>query len=332
MTPIPVDRACSLVAGVDIGGTYIKVGLVDRGGRVLHRIEHPSQAELGFDHFVERIAQAVEMALGAGGATAGQLAGIGVGYPGTVYPDTGLISGSPNIPGSEGRNLVEPLQARFQRAVVPINDASGATLGEARYGLGAQRRIRDLVMFTMGTGIGGGVVIDGRVLYGAHHQGSELGHMVVDPDGPLCGCGQLGCLEAFCGTAGILRRAWHKLQTGRPSLLREMIREFQNPELTPRQISEAAEQGDAVALEVWAEIGFWMGIGAVTVVNAFDPEYIVIGGQIAKAGAPLFDAIRNTVRSRARLNPWPWQNIVPAVLGDDSGLLGAAAVVLQELD
>lgn len=325
----PVDRSRAVAAGVDIGGTFIKVGLVDRDGRVLHRVEQPSEAERGFDHFVDRIGQTLELALRDGGDG---LAGIGVGYPGTVYPDTGLISGSPNIPGSEGRNLVEPLVERFGRAVLPINDASGATLGECRYGVGRGQAVRDLVMFTMGTGIGGGVVIDGRVLYGAHHQGSELGHMVVDPSGPLCGCGQFGCLEAFCGTAGILRRAQAKLQSGRPSLLRETMREFESPELTPRMISEAAEQGDAVALEVWADVGYYMGLGCVTAINFVDPELIVIGGQVAKAGAPLFDAIRRTVRSRARLNPWPWRNILPASLGEDAGIIGAAAVVLQDLD
>ncbi|MCC7493520.1 MAG: ROK family protein [Fimbriimonadaceae bacterium] len=325
-----MDRSAPYVAGVDIGGTFIKVGILSPDGFVVHRTQLESQADRGFAHFVTRIGDALQQALAEPGLSAAQLRGIGVGYPGTVYPDTGLISGSPNIPGSQGSNLVTPLEERFQRAVLPINDASAAALGECRFGAGPEHGARDLALFTLGTGVGGGVVLNHRLHYGAHHQGTELGHMVVDPHGPQCGCGNFGCLEAFCGTAGILRAAWKRLQTGRPSRLWDYIQPFSGRELTPKMISQAAAAGDAVALEVWGEIGFWLGVGCVTVINYQDPDLIVIGGQIAKAGPPLFDAIRQTVRARQRLNPWPVDKIVPAKLGEDAGIVGAAAVVLSD--
>jgi len=266
-----IDRSASLVVGVDIGGTNIKVGLVDLTGRIVRRASGPSEADRGFDHFMCRIIEVVRDVLGESYSPA-DVAGIGVGYPGTVYPDTGLISGSPNIPGSQNSNLIAPLQAAFGRAVVPINDASGAALGEVMFGRGKEFGARHMVLFTLGTGVGGGVVIDGKVLYGAHHQGAELGHMIVDADGPQCGCGNFGCLESFCGTAGILRAAWRRLQAGRPSLLWDHIEAYQEVELTPKMISAAAAAGDAVALEVWAEIGHYLGLGCVTMINAFDPE------------------------------------------------------------
>ncbi|NUP99558.1 MAG: ROK family protein [Armatimonadetes bacterium] len=328
---VPVDPSAPVVAGLDIGGTFIKVGLLKPDGTVLHRTQLPSEAELGWDHFIDRIADALELALAEAELKASELGGVGVGYPGTVYPDTGLVSGSPNVPGSQGSNLVAPLAERFQRAILPINDASAAALGEQRFGAGQEYGARNIGLFTLGTGVGGGVVINGEVLFGAHHQGAELGHMVVDPNGPQCGCGCFGCLEAFCGTAGILRSAWRRLQAGRPSLLWDQIRAFDEVELTPKMISVAAAAGDAVALEVWAEIGHYLGLGCVTVINFMDPELIVIGGQIAKAGEPLFGAIRQTVKARQRLNPWPIERIVPARLGEDAGIVGAAAVVLAAM-
>jgi len=325
-----IDRSCSLVVGVDIGGTNIKVGLVDRTGRIVRRASGPSEADRGFDHFMSRIIAVVREALGEAYRPS-DVAGIGVGYPGTVYPDTGVISGSPNIPGSQNSNLIAPLQAAFDRAVLPINDASGAALGEAMFGRGKEYGAKHMVLYTLGTGVGGGVVIDGKVLYGAHHQGAELGHTIVDPNGPQCGCGNFGCLESFCGTAGILRAAWRRLQAGRPSLLWDHITPYEEVELTPKMISDAAAAGDAVALEVWAEIGHYLGLGCVTMINALDPELIVFAGQIANAGAPLFDPLRQTVQARARLNRWPVERIMPAALGDDAGIIGSAAVVLTEL-
>lgn len=327
--PLSVDAP--FVAGVDIGGTFIKVGIVDREARVVGRVEHPSEAERGFAHFVARIGEAIELAVQEQGLTLDALAGIGVGYPGTVYRESGIVSGSPNIPGAHGSNFTQPLIDRFGKAVVVGNDASVAALGECLYGVGKQFGARNLVLYTLGTGVGGGVVIDGQLVVGAHSQGAELGHMVIDPNGPQCGCGNFGCVEAFCGTAGILRSAWSRLQTGRKSLLWNFIREFERPELTPKMISQAAELDDELALEVWAEVGYYLGLASMSAINMLDPDVIVFTGQVTKAGAPLFDAIRRTVRARARLNPWPWENIVPGALGEDSGVIGAAAGVLAKL-
>lgn len=327
----PLKDSAPCVAAVDIGGTFIKVGLVNREAQVVSRLEVSSEAERGFAHFVKRIGDAIEMAVQELGLTFDDVAGIGVGYPGTVRAKTGLVSGSPNIPGANGSNFTQPLIDRFQQAVIVGNDASVAALGECRYGVGKQYGADDLVLFTLGTGVGGGIVIDGQLVVGAHSQGAELGHTVIDPNGPQCGCGNFGCVEAFCGTAGILRAAWRRLQAGRESLLWNYIREFQRDELTPKMISQAAAQGDEVAIEIWGEIGFYLGLAAVSAVNLVDPEVIVFSGQIAKAGDHLFGSIKRTVRARCRLNPWPVENIVPGSLGDDSGIIGAAALVLSRL-
>lgn len=327
----PLTADAPYVLGVDIGGTFIKVGVVDREANVQGRVELPSRAELGFVQFVERIGDAIETAVANESLSFADIAGIGVGYPGTVRTKTGIVSGSPNIPGANGSNFTQPLIDRFEKAVVVGNDASVAAFGECRYGVGRQHGADDLVLFTLGTGVGGGIVIDGHMVVGAHSQGAEMGHMVIDADGAQCGCGNFGCVEAFCGTAGILRAAWRRLQEGRPSLLWDHIREYRRPELTPKMITLAADAGDAVALEVWAEIGYYLGLAAMSAINMLDPELVVFTGQITKAGAPLIESIRRTVRARSRLNPWPVENIMVGALGEDSGVIGAAAVVLDRL-
>ncbi|MBI2297795.1 MAG: ROK family protein, partial [Armatimonadetes bacterium] len=320
MQVTPLDSEGTHVAGVDIGGTSLKCGIFDRAGTLLHRTDLASEAEQGFDHFLGRIAGVVRQGVAEAGLRLASLAGVGLGYPGTCHPDTGLISGSPNIPGSENRDLVRPLFESLGRPLRVGNDASVAALGECLYGLGRERGVKDMAFFTLGTGVGGGLILGGRMFYGSHGQGTELGHQIVDPDGPLCGCGCFGCLEAFCGTAGILRAAWRRLQAGRRSLLWRAVRAFEDPELTPKMISDAAALGDEVALEVWDEIGFYLGLGCVSVINVVDPEVIVFGGGIAETGEPLFGAIRRTVRARQRLNPWPVENILPARLGNDASV------------
>jgi len=283
----------------------------------------PTNSDGGFASVMERIVDLAEDVATDGQARRGAVSGIGVALAGNLDSRQGLCRFSPNLPDWRDVDVAGPLTKRFGVPVRMCNDANCAALAEHRFGAG--RGTTNMAMLTLGTGVGGGVIVDGRLKIGPREGMGEFGHIIVDPDGPECGCGNQGCLEAFCGAAGIARAARQLLQQGRDSAILDLAGD-DILAITPRVVSDAAAQGDAVAIEVFERIGNLLGIGVTSLAMVLDPDAVIIGGQIAQAGEPLFAPIRRTARVRARMIPFDADCIVPAALGGDAGALGAIAL------
>lgn len=310
--------------GVDLGGTNIKVGLVNEEGRILEQASIPTMASEGPDPVIGRIVRLVGEVRGK---VSGSMMGVGVGSPGPLDPADGVIYTTPNMPGWENYPMKKKLEEKTRMPVIVENDANCAALAE--YWRGAGRGSHTMILLTLGTGIGGGIVRDGKLVNGEHVAAGEIGHMVINFDGPKCGCGNHGCLEAYTGAAGIVRRAWDLLEKpGTVSQLRGMCGNDRN-NLTPAMISAAAEKGDGVALSMIRETGRLLGVGVTSLVNIFAPEVVILGGGVAAAGEVLFASVREEVRRRAMPPCNERVKIVPAAMGNSAGIVGAASLFLH---
>ena len=300
--------------GVDFGGTNTKVGIVSASGRVAAMRRLPSAGFRRPSQFVDAVSAAVEALAAAVGTRLGRLRGIGVGAPGSVDAARGIVHSMVNVPG--WRNV--PLRGMFERRLgcrcAVDNDANLFTLAEHRFGAG--RLAAHMVGVTLGTGVGGGLILEGRLYRGADGTAGELGHMVIDPAGSRCGCGRRGCLEAWVGTAAIVR-------LGRRALGRRAA----GPGLTPRLIGDAARAGHARAREVWADVGRRLGAGLANVVNLLNPQRIVIGGGIANNWALFAPALMTALQANAMDRPARTVRVVRGRLGDRAGIVGAAVLV-----
>jgi glucokinase len=233
----------------------------------------------------------------------------------------GVVFNPPNLPGWVRVPLSDRIQQALGLPTILENDANAAGLGEYRYGAG--RGAQSIVYMTVSTGIGGGIILDGKVWHGLKDAAGEIGHMTVCPDGPVCGCGNRGCLEAMSSGTSIARRARDLLAAGRQSALSQIA----NP--TSSDVVRLAKTGDPVACETWEGAVRFLGIGVAAAITILAPERIVIGGGVTKAGDFLFQPLREHVRQRVKLVPVESVPILPAALGPDVGILGAAAVALD---
>jgi glucokinase len=312
------------VVGVDLGGTNLRAARVDAGGSVHERHRVPTDAGAGVDAVVSRIAGAVRH-VSAGHER--EIEGVGIGAPGLVDPVHGIVRVPPNLPG--WREV--PLAALVRKAVgYPTrigNDANMVALAEWKCGAG--RGARHLVCLTLGTGVGGGLVLDGRLYLGARGAAAEIGHMTVDPEGPQCRCGNRGCLERLIGAEGMVERARQVIDAGAgEGMLFKAGGD--SAELTPEIIARAAGRGDEAARELLRESGEYLGIALASIVNLLDPEVIVIGGGISRAGELVLEPARATMRRRSMKLEGREIPIVPAALGDDAGVIGASFLARGE--
>lgn len=314
-------KARSLVVVADLGGTHFRVGLGDlETGAVFGVARYPTQAGKGPDRILGEIARRFK-ALRASAEAEVKIAAIGV--PGPVRAGDGVVVKAPNLPGWDNVPVKARLETLSGLRVLVGNDANLAALGEQRYGAG--RGARNLVYITLSTGIGGGVVADGRLLLGAHGFAAELGHIPVEPGGPLCGCGGRGCLEALASGTAIARRAAEVARRKAGSGL--WAAAAGDPErLDAATVEMLARRGDPDAREILEQAGRYLALGLVAVIHAFDPEKVVIGGGVAHA----FDLLEPTIRAELGWRLMPAYRggveIVRAALGDASGLYGALAL------
>ena len=310
--------------GIDIGGTAIKIAVVWNDGRVVRSDRVETAPEQGPEAAVRRIVDCVEALLAAESMPAAEMRAIGIDSAGIVDGTRNVVLDAPNLRSWEQAPLAARIGEHFGLPAFLENDVNAMAFGE--WSCGAGRGARNLVCLTLGTGVGGGLVLDGKLYRGAHGAAGEIGHMTVARDGPRCACGNHGCLERYVGARFIVARAQEFLAAdARPSRLREIA----PATMRARHIGEAAAQGDALAHDVLAETGRWLGVGLASIANVLDPERIVIGGGVSRAGAPLFDAARRTVRERAMSLPANTVEILPAALGDDAAVVGAALLALS---
>ena len=309
--------------GVDLGGTNIKAGIVDANGHVLSRDEIKTEADRGVEHVLDRIAKLVQDLSGRV-KTKDPVRGVGIGVPGQVDWDRGVVEEAPNLPGWVHVDVRGLLGKRLKLPVFVDNDANAAGLAE--YAFGSGQGSRDMFLTTLGTGVGGGLVLGGEVYRGAKGGAGEFGHMCIQMDGPECGCGRRGCVEAYVGTKGILRSIQEKLEEGRSSLLAKIP----PSQRTPRHVCEAADKGDKVAAEVFRDVGYCLGVGFGNVANLLNVERIVVGGGVAKAGHWILDPAREGLAKTALALSASTVTVVQGSLGSDSGFLGAARLAMDD--
>jgi glucokinase len=313
------------VIAVDLGGTNIRVALVHADGRITRRISRPSLVREGKARVIDSLLSAVEE-LYQENYEAPQ--GIGIGVAGAIDLKTGTITQSPNLPGWDDVPLQKLVKERlsFSAEVFLENDANAAALGE--YWKGAGAGSTTMICLTIGTGIGGGVIVNDMVLHGADGMASELGHITVDPQGPRCNCGNTGCLEALASATAIQKSAADALRAGHRSSLKSLWN--RDPDsLTAKAIADAAYDGDDPARRIYQDMGTWLGIGIATLINVFNPEKVIIGGQVSKAWELFIESMQEEISRRALRVPARRAELLPARCGDDAGLLGAAYMVFS---
>jgi glucokinase len=299
-----------MIGAVDIGGTKIAVGMVDDNGRVLARAETPTEP----DHYSNGLAAIVRMLGETADAAGTSISGIGIGSTGPVDPILGEFGNVDFLPGWRGKNLVRDLEQNFPVRVAMENDGDAAALAEAGWGAGRNRT--RLIYVTVGTGIGGGIILDGKLYRGVDGAHPEVGHHVLDPSGPECSCGFRGCWESLA--AGPAMVAWVNNHAPAGYLHR--------PGITAKRICELAQQGDAIAQQAVEHEGYYLGLGLANLISLFTPDAIVLSGSVMKS-APLFmDRIREVIRGGCRFVPAEKTELTLASLGDDTNLIGAARV------
>ena len=317
--------------GIDLGGTDIKAGLLGTDGKLSCRMVVSTCVNEGAKAIAVRIAQTIQRVITTADKESHQsddikseIIGIGLGAPGLIIAGSGVIHFSPNFPGWTDVPLLEYVSAELDGINIPLyidNDVNVMVLGELHHGAGVG--YENVVALTLGTGVGGGVVINRKVYHGSWNTAGELGHTVVQPNGRECGCGNHGCLEAYAGARHIVERTQEQIAKGRKTCL--------NPDgLTPKQIAQAASGGDKLAQDIFSETGRYIGVALTSIAHILNPQIAIIGGGIAAAGEDiLFQHIRTEFAKRAMDIPGEME-IVPAKLGNDAGLVGAAMLAYND--
>ena len=308
----------SLNLGIDVGGTKVLGGVVDQDGKVLARCRKETPRE-GGESLVRTIADVASELMAHH-----QIDAIGICAAGFISSDRKTVTATPNIAGWNGLNLADALERLLSRPVIVENDAKSAAWGEKRFGAG--KDFDTLFMLTIGTGLGGGFINKGELFRGAHGIATEFGHMRAVPNGHLCGCGARGCYEQYAAGSALLRHAREAISAS-PELARNLLARGNGTidGVTGQHITDAAREGDSVAIAAFATTGEWIGSAAANLVAALDPEAIIIGGGVIDAGEILLGPVRDSLKRHLPFSgKYPIPPIVAAVLGNDAGLVGAA--------
>ena len=312
-----------LVCAVDLGGTNLRAANVDRGGRIHELIRKATPKTDKAEEIVSAIAAAVRECESNGAKRGARVQAISVVVPGSVQVETGLVVNAPNVPSLPGFRLADALQNELGRAVLIENDANAAAIGEQWQG--AARGCQTIVCLTLGTGVGGGIVLDGRLWRGVDGTAGEVGHMTVEPSGVPCKCGNTGCLEVYASGTAIVRMAREGLALSSESRLRDVPA----IELSAEKIHRVAAAGDRLALEVFQTVGRYLGIATATLINVLNPEMIVVGGGVSAAWDLFGERARDEVMKRAFPAPAQRCQIRRAECRDSAGLIGAAWLAFE---
>ncbi len=308
--------------GIDIGGTNVKIALVDKNGTILYSNTIPTRSEMGYEYTVNNIKQGISDLMAETKSTKTNVEGIGFGFPGQIDYQNGIVKLLPNIPGWVEVPISEIMEKEFGITTKIDNDVRCASLGELNYGAGVG--CQNLICITVGTGIGSGLIVNGKLVRGASNAAGELGHIKLTyQGGPLCGCGDYGCLEAYASGPAIVAMAEEYIKGGKSTKYRELA----NPDITPYLVAEAAKMGDNVAKRIFNIMGEYIGTGLASAVNLLNPEKIIIGGGVAESGDLLLNPIKETLAKRAMPITAAAVEVVPAKLGNKAGVIGASLLI-----
>lgn len=317
----------SLVVGIDLGGTKIATAAADLGGSLLSKVIKPTCPERGIDAVVDTIVASVKDAVDSAGVSIGDIRSIGIGTPGPVDPETGTVIFAPNLMW-QNVPIVQMLQGILALPVCLENDANVAGLGEYRFGAG--RGSKNMVYITVSTGVGGGIILDGKIHAGSFGTAGEVGHMTIVSDGPLCGCGNQGCLEALAAGPAIARKARACILHGQDTIIKDMVGGCVE-DITAKTVGEAALAGDILAKEIIDKTGEYLGIGVANLINIINPDTIVIGGGVSNMGELLLMPLRRAAKRRAIKAAFEKVRIVKAELASEAGLVGAVCLALGQV-
>ncbi|MGH7791817.1 MAG: ROK family protein [Thermodesulfobacteriota bacterium] len=313
-----------IAIGFDIGGTNLRAALIREEGHILERRSVLSEADKGIEFVVKNLARLIQQTIKGGG-----IAGVGIGIPGIIDSSKGILTQAPNICNVNNYPLRDMLIEKIGQSV-PVfieNDANCAAIGE--WWIGAGKDAKSLIILTLGTGVGGGIILDGVLWNGADGMAGEIGHITIYPDGAKCNCGNFGCLESYASAVAIRRMVNHGLERNVETIIREKITN-RSKERIPEIVAEAAIEGDKFALWVWEEVGKALGIAIADLVNLLNVEMVIIGGGLANAWELFIDRAKKEAKKRGLRAPIKRAKIVKGVLGDDAGILGAGYLVFKE--
>ncbi len=311
-----------IYVGVDVGGTAIKVGICNADGQLLQTYEGPTEASKGTDTILQNIAKYAQQIVVESDYDWEQVDGVGVGIAGFLDIPNGIVKFAPNLK-IENVNLKGYLEQELNKTVKVNNDANVAALGEAWGGAG--RGIAHCVCYTLGTGVGGGIIIDGKIVEGYMGMAGELGHMAIVPDleAIRCGCGKMGCLETVSSATGIIRMAKDAVERGD----RTSLSQVEN--IMAKDVLDAAKAGDEVATRIVNRAAYYLGKSMAMIAIVLNPQYFIIGGGVSKAGDFLFDQIREVFEKYTQDQAKENVKIVAATLGNNAGVVGAAGLILR---
>ena len=317
-------RKEDLSIAIDLGGTKMRVAVIDRAGVFLQREEEPTLAHHGREQAVERLTQIITHLIPS---TKGrELVGIGASLASPVDPDTATMYNPPNLPGWDGFSIKPLLEETFGIPVWAANDAILGAVGEHAYGIG--QGVQNLIYVTVSTGVGGGIIVDGKPLLGARGFAGEIGHMSIDRNGPLCKCGNAGCLETLASGTAIANLALERLEQGEESILQETVK-GDLAKVNAEAVMKAAAQGDPLARDLVEQFARDLGLGLVNLLHIFDSQVIILGGGISQSYQIYSTALNAAIRSNVMAHLREHILLVPSVLGDNASLLGAAHLAFQ---
>lgn len=307
--------------GCDLGGTNIKAAIVDSEKGIIYGVRSiPTMAHEGHDAVIDRIAAFFKTMIADSGLDPREILGAGIGLPGAIDSRTGVSVFMTNLPDHWiNVPVAEIIKEKTGLPTFLLNDVNAITWGELRVGAG--RGCNSAVCFALGTGIGGGIVINGDLVLGKTGVAGELGHMIVEPYGNRCNCGGYGCLETYASGPAIRSAAIKAVAHGGTTILGDMVN-FDLNQITPKTVSDAALKGDQIAIDIYRTAGHYLGIAVSNMIMALEPDRIIITGGVAAAGNLLLDPIRKTVQERVHVTPLDGITIVPGELGDNAGVIG----------
>ena len=313
------------VVGIDIGGTKLATVVADDSCKIINKVRKPTLADRGPKYAIQMLYDMVYQTIEGASLELRKIKAIGVSCGGPLDTKTGIVYSPPNLPGWDSFPLKDKLESEFKIQTTIENDANASALAEYRFGGG--RGYNVVLYMTMSTGIGGGIVVNGQILHGANDSAGEVGHQILLPNGPLCGCGKRGCLEALCSGPSIARRAMEALQKDPNSLVLSLA-DGDMDAVKSEHVLTAAKQGDVLAQNIIDETAYYMGWGIANLVNVLNPDIVLLGTIAIAAGDLLLNPIRKTVSALAMDRPAKAVKIMPAQLGDELGDLAAIALVV----